>query len=96
MPWRFRKSIKIAPGVRVNFGKRGMTSLSVGGRGGRTTFSRRGTHSTFGIPGTGLSYRTKATKNGCLGCFGCLSSVVCCLVVLAGLASMATIVILRL
>ena len=33
MAWRFRRSLKLLPGVRVNFGKRGFTSVSVGGRG---------------------------------------------------------------
>ena len=36
MPFRFRKSIKILPGVRVNLGKRGITSFNVG----KTTFRR--------------------------------------------------------
>jgi hypothetical protein len=42
MTFRFRKSLRIAPGVRFNFGKRG-TSLSVGGRGGRATVGKTGT-----------------------------------------------------
>lgn len=37
MGFRFRKSVKIAPGVKVNFGKRG-TSLTVGNKYARTTF----------------------------------------------------------
>ena len=58
MGWRFRKSVKIAPGVRVNFGKKS-TSVSVGGKGYRKTFSSTGkTTTTVGIPGTGLSYST--------------------------------------
>jgi hypothetical protein len=54
---RFRKSFKIAPGVRWNVGLRG-SSLSVGRRGATLNFSRRGTRATVGIPGTGLSYST--------------------------------------
>lgn len=62
MGWRFRKSVKLAPGVRVNFGKRG-TSLSIGGKGFRKTFSSTGrTTTTFGIPGTGLSYSESSKK----------------------------------
>lgn len=58
MGWRFRKSVKIASGVRVNFGKKS-TSVSVGGKGYRKTFSSTGkTTTTVGIPGTGLSYST--------------------------------------
>jgi hypothetical protein len=30
MPFRFRRSITIAPGVRVNLGKRGISSATVG------------------------------------------------------------------
>ncbi len=52
---RFRRTIKIAPGVRLNIGKTGV-STSVGVRGANVTFGRRGTTSTVGIPGTGLSY----------------------------------------
>lgn len=55
---RFRKSVKICKGVRVNFSKSG-ASLSLGGRGYGATFGGRGTHVHAGIPGTGLSYTTK-------------------------------------
>lgn len=63
MGWRFRKSVKIAPGVRVNFGKKS-TSVSFGGKGFRTTYSSTGRKTTsFGIPGTGLSYsKSTSTK----------------------------------
>ena len=36
MPFRFRRSIKIVPGVRLHIGKRGITSTTVG----RTNFRR--------------------------------------------------------
>lgn len=56
MGFRFRKSIKIAPGVRLNVGKKS-TSLSFGGKGLRHTISSTGRRTTsVGIPGTGLSY----------------------------------------
>lgn len=55
---RFRKSVKICKGVRVNFSKSG-ASLSLGGRGHRVTMGKRGTRVSMGIPGTGLSYSTK-------------------------------------
>jgi hypothetical protein len=57
MAFRFRKSVKIVPGVRLNLSASG-ASVTVGGRGARTTFSARGTRTTIGIPGTGLSYST--------------------------------------
>jgi hypothetical protein len=56
MGFRFRKSIGLGKGVRVNLGKRG-ASLSMGGRGVTYNIGRKGGHATFGIPGTGVSYR---------------------------------------
>lgn len=54
--FRFRKSISILPGVRINLGKRGV-SVSAGVRGAHVTFGGRGgTRATVGIPGTGVSY----------------------------------------
>jgi Protein of unknown function (DUF4236) len=55
MGFRFRRSVKILPGVRLNFGKRGV-STSVGVRGAHVTFGKSGTRTTVGVPGTGLSY----------------------------------------
>lgn len=56
MGLNFRKSIKVLPGVRVNITKKGVSSLSVGGRGARVNMSKKGTRTTVGIPGSGLSY----------------------------------------
>jgi hypothetical protein len=56
--WRFRKSVKILPGVRLNFGKGGLTSTSIGGRWLKTNVSGRGVKHTVGVPGTGVSYQT--------------------------------------
>jgi len=53
--FRFRRSIKIFPGVRWNIGKKS-TSVSVGGRGAHYTVGTSGSRTTVGIPGTGLSY----------------------------------------
>jgi len=58
MPFRFRKSIKIAPGVRLNIGKK-TGSISVGKRGSSVNFGSRGVYGNIGIPGTGLTYRSK-------------------------------------
>jgi len=56
MGWQWRKSIRVVPGVRLNFGKRGV-GYSFGGRGYRLTRSadRRWTR-TISIPGTGLRH----------------------------------------
>ncbi|MET3576961.1 DUF4236 domain-containing protein [Bhargavaea ullalensis] len=58
MGFRFQKRVKIAPGVRLNVGKRG-ASVSVGRKGASVTVGKRGTYANVGIPGTGISYRTK-------------------------------------
>ncbi|MDN3555052.1 DUF4236 domain-containing protein [Halomonas maura] len=58
MALRFRKRIKVAPGLRLNLGKSGI-GASVGPRGARVTISKRGVHAKVGIPGTGLSYRSR-------------------------------------
>jgi hypothetical protein len=56
MGFRFRKSIKIAPGVRINLSKKGISSLSVGKPGATVNVGKKGTRGTVGIPGSGLSY----------------------------------------
>jgi hypothetical protein len=53
--FRFRRRIKIAPGVHWNIGKKG-SSLSFGGRGVTYTMGPQGSRTTVGIPGTGVSY----------------------------------------
>lgn len=56
MGFRFRKSFKVAPGVKLNLGKKS-AGVSVGGKGFRKSFSTSGRSTTsVGIPGTGLSY----------------------------------------
>jgi len=57
MGWRYRRSFRIAPGVRLNMGKSGLTSLSVGGRGATLNLGKRGATTTVSLPGTGLSYQ---------------------------------------
>ncbi|APR37239.1 DUF4236 domain-containing protein [Paraburkholderia sp. SOS3] len=52
MGWGFRKSIKIAPGLRVNLSKSGI-STSIGGKG--LTYNTRG-RVTASIPGTGIRF----------------------------------------
>ncbi|MCQ6276231.1 DUF4236 domain-containing protein [Bacillus sp. V3B] len=62
MGLRFRKSFKIAPGVRLNVGKKS-AGLSFGVNGLRHSINSSGRRmSSVGIPGTGLSYVT--TKSG--------------------------------
>jgi hypothetical protein len=58
MSLRFRKSIKLAPGVRMNFSGSGL-SMTLGPRGASFNVGSRGTYFNAGIPGTGLYSRTK-------------------------------------
>lgn len=58
MSLRFRKTITLAPGLRLNLGDRGV-SLSAGPRGASVTLGRNGLFGNVGLPGTGLSYRTR-------------------------------------
>ncbi len=58
MGFRFRKSIKIALGVRINLTKKGVSSVSIGKRGAIVNVSKKGTRGTVGISGSGLSYST--------------------------------------
>jgi hypothetical protein len=57
MPFRFRRSIRIAPGLRLNLSKSGV-SASVGGRGAHVTVGHGHTRTTVSAPGTGISYTT--------------------------------------
>ena len=55
MGWRFRRSVKIMPGVRWNISSGG-SSWSFGRRGFTVNVGRRGVRTTMSIPGTGLSH----------------------------------------
>lgn len=62
MGFRFYKSFKILPGVRLNISKSGI-SAGLGVPGANMNIGRRGRRYTAGLPGTGLSYvRTAARK----------------------------------
>lgn len=63
MGFRFRKSFKIAPGVKVNLTKTGVSG-SLGESGASVNLRKGKVTSTRGAPGSGVSYReeTKAGK----------------------------------
>jgi len=58
MTVRFRKSIKLATGLRMNLSGSGL-SWSLGPRGASVGIGKRGTYLNTGIPGTGLYAREK-------------------------------------
>lgn len=91
MAWNYRKRVKIAPGVHLNFSKSGM-STSIGPKGAKLSFGRNGTYMSTSIPGTGLYCRQKICETGTLhtnqddnkGCFGCLYICICLVLLIFG------------
>lgn len=61
MALRFRKRVKVMPGVHLNISKSGV-STTVGPRGASVNIGKGGVHANLGIPGSGLSYRTRLDK----------------------------------
>ena len=62
MGFRFRKRIKLMPGVSLNLSKGGV-SASVGKPGATINVGKNGVKGNVGIPGSGVSYTTKLTGN---------------------------------
>lgn len=63
MAVRFRKSIKLAPGIRMNLSGGGL-SWSLGPRGASVGVGKRGTFLNAGLPGSGLSTRLALSGSG--------------------------------
>lgn len=63
MGFRFRKTIRLLPGVRLNISKGGF-STSVGQPGATINIGKRGVRGTVGLPGSGLSYSDMIVKRG--------------------------------
>lgn len=55
MGFRFRRSFRLVPGIRLNLSRSGV-SASLGRRGAWLTVGPKGARATVGIPETGLSY----------------------------------------
>jgi hypothetical protein len=76
MSLRFRKSVKLLPGVRLNISKSGI-STSVGTKGATVNIKKgRKAKVTVGVPGAGISYTSSldnrtdnpgARKSGVVG-----------------------------
>jgi len=58
MAWSYRKRITIAPGIRLNVSKKGV-STTFGMRGASINVGQNGTYLNTGIPGTGIYQRQK-------------------------------------
>jgi len=54
----YRKRVKLFKGLNVNFSKSG-PSISIGPRGAKLNFSKRGVYASASIPGTGIYMRQK-------------------------------------
>lgn len=76
MAWSWRRRKTLIPGVRVNYGKKGI-STTIGPRGASVTFGPNGTYLNTSIPETGLYNRkrldgknknTPMTNDNNLGC----------------------------
>jgi hypothetical protein len=67
MGFRFRRSLRIAPGARLNITKDGISSVSLGERGATLNLGRKGTQGTVGLPGTGMSYSERLGSAPSLG-----------------------------
>lgn len=63
MGWRFRRTVRITKGIRINVSKTGM-SLSLGRHGHTLNIGPNGTRYTVTLPGTGLSYTEKISDKG--------------------------------
>jgi hypothetical protein len=62
LAFRFRRTLGLIPGVRLNLGKKG-ASLSFGIRGFHYTVGTQGKRVTAGIPGTGLFWTKKINSS---------------------------------
>ena len=58
MGWRYRKRIKILPGIHLNISKSGI-STNIGVKGANISFTPKGTYVNTGLPGTGLYRRDR-------------------------------------
>jgi hypothetical protein len=80
MEFRFRRSIRLVPGLRLNLSK-GAISATLGRPGASVNIGRRGVQGTAGLPGTGLSYQTRLDRGR--GGRGLGAAVVVMLIILA-------------
>lgn len=88
MGWRFRRSVKLFPGVRLNFSKSGI-STSLGRPGASINLGPKGARYTAGLPGTGINFSALSSRSASgaeygnptaqssgSGCLGLLAAVV--------------------
>lgn len=64
--FRYRKSLRLAPGIRVNVTGKGLSSASIGKPGATLNLGRGGIRGTVGLPGSGLSYSSRRSAKSAL------------------------------
>ena len=62
MTIRFWRRVRLAPGVTLNFSRRG-ASVSLGRRGAHFTVGSSGTRETIGLPGSGLFWTVQQPRS---------------------------------
>lgn len=62
MGWFIRNSVKLFPGFKLNFSKKGV-STTIGPKGANLNIRKDGVYANAGISGTGLRYRQKIGGN---------------------------------
>lgn len=62
LTFRFQRRVRLFPGLRLNLSKGGV-SFSAGPRGSSLTAGRRGIYGNLGLPGTGLSKRSRLGRS---------------------------------
>ncbi len=62
MAWKFRKRVKVFPGLTINLSRSG-ASYTIGGKGASINVGKKGTFLNTSIPGTGI-YDRKKISNG--------------------------------
>lgn len=73
MGFRFRRSIRLGKGLRINLSKTG-ASMSIGRPGATVNVGPRGTSATAGVPGSGFSYRFQNRARTAVGPAGSTGS----------------------
>lgn len=63
MAIRFRKTVKLAPGIKLNIGKKS-ASIRMGGKNAGYTVGTKGRTTSASIPGTGLGVTSRTNTGG--------------------------------
>lgn len=100
MSWRFRKRVKVLPGVTLNLSKSGI-STTIGKKGASVNVGSKGTFLNLGLPGTGLYSRKKiadaapnstpdnsSNNKGCLKCLGYIAAAILVLGIIGGIITL--------